>query len=161
MNVAVDDRRRGALVLANDGPDLGRGEDEEFRCSLADNLGRFRFVGRVAKAVQEGNDDPFRTPRLGGGDRVPDTRFVERCVHRSVGAEALSDAEDPIAGDQQFRSGRERLYDSGMRRRATSSTSVKFSVVKRAIVAPLRWITVLTPTVVPWMKLSTALGAIP
>ena len=29
MHVAVENRRRGALVLADDGPDLARGEDEE------------------------------------------------------------------------------------------------------------------------------------
>ena len=41
---------------------------------------------------------------------------------------------------------------SGIFRRATSSTSRKCSVVNSASLKPLRWMTVLMPTVVPWVK---------
>ena len=46
-----------------------------------------------------------------------------------------------------------------MRSRASSTTSSKFSVVSSASDAPLRWMTVLMPTVVPWTKLVMSDGA--
>ena len=45
-----------------------------------------------------------------------------------------------------------RWYGSGIFSRASSSTSMKFSVVNRHRRTPLRWITELMPTVVPWVK---------
>jgi hypothetical protein len=45
-----------------------------------------------------------------------------------------------------------RLYMLGIFSRASSSTSEKFAVVNNASSRPLRWITVLMPTVVPWVK---------
>ena len=48
-----------------------------------------------------------------------------------------------------------------MRSRATSNTSQKFSVVNNASRAPRRWITVLTPTVVPCTKAVMFDGSMP
>ena len=54
-----------------------------------------------------------------------------------------------------------RSYGSGTLRRPSSSTSVKRSVVNRASGTPLRWMTVLTPTVVPCVKYAMDCGLTP
>ena len=54
-----------------------------------------------------------------------------------------------ISGAGRFES---RLYMSGIFSRASSSTSRNSAVVNSASFSPLRWMTVLMPTVVPWVK---------
>ena len=107
VDIAVDDCGRGALILADDGPNLGGGEDEQLRGLAADDLGRRLLVHRVAEAVQQRDDDPLGAARLGPGDGVDDAGLVERRVDGAVGAQALGDTEDPVAGDQGLRPGRE------------------------------------------------------
>ena len=113
VDIAVDDGGRGAFVFPDHRPDLIRGEDEELRRRLADDFGHCRLVRRIAPAMQQRDDDPLGTQLLCRHDRGLYAGRIQRGLDRAVGAHALGDAEDPVAGDQRFRPHREEAVRFG------------------------------------------------
>ena len=100
-HVGVDDGRRGALVLADDGRDLRREADRDLRRLLADDLGGALLVRRVDVGVQEADGDRRDAVPEEPPDGRPQAALVERHEHLAVEGDPLGDLPDPGAGDQR------------------------------------------------------------
>ncbi len=105
----------------------------------------------VGEAVQEADGDRFDLLGFNCGGDVVHRRLVERQQHGAVGGHAFGHAEAQVARHQRLRAApyRCRTARSDAPRRI-SRESRKPSVVTSAVRAPLRSISALVASVVPW-----------
>ena len=150
-HVRVDDRRRGALVLALLAQDLARERDGDARQLLAQDRAEPLLVLRRPVGVEQADRD-----RLDAGvAQAPGDRA--RLVRVDRRAATLPSAATRSASSSRSRRGtsgsglrQNGSYICGMRSRRSSSTSRKPAVVTSAVSAPRRSSTAFVATVVPW-----------
>ena len=102
LHVAVDDGGGGALVLADDRPDVAGAEHRQLRREARDHRLCRMLVRGIAVRIDEGDHDAFgaEMPRL--RHRGLDAGPVDRKVHGAVGAHALVDGNDAVLGDERI-----------------------------------------------------------
>ena len=148
-------------IFANDRPDLARGEDEKLGRQIFNrDLAAVQSIVAIGvrKATMMPAAPAFMRPSGGSG-----AVLVERRLDSVPSARTRpANAENAVTRDQRVGPGAEQAECiSGMRSRASSITSSNPAVVSSASGAPLRWMTVLMPTVVPWTNASIFAGSTP
>ena len=102
--------------------------------------------------MQQGDHDGVGPVRPCPADRVADLLRIHRGLDGSVLKGPLGDAVDPLAWGEGRRSAREEVVGVRHLEARDLEDVLEPRVVKRASAGPRRWMTVFTPTVVPWVK---------
>ena len=82
LHVAVDRGRGGALVFADDRPDIAGAEHRQLRRPLADQPLRLPFVRRIAIGMQQRQDDALGAQRHRLVERAAQAGLIERPSRR-------------------------------------------------------------------------------
>ncbi len=103
LHIAVNNRRNGAFVLADNRPDIRGAVHMELRGQAVNQGFDPMFVGRIAVGIDQANHqaiDPNRSRLL---DRRHHTFNIDRNIHRTIGAHALPHGKNTIFRDQRVR----------------------------------------------------------